>query len=322
MIPQPVTQPGIMAYDRWLAEVDDLITSEIADCYPHEWDENFISLNWLRAVTKRFRQVTVADLDLPFTVTWTAYKANGKVETRYGDIGVVVDFNLSLNGDAATATGVAFLEAKRVGAKGDYPHLEWDQLRREAANIGGHRVLLYDHEDIDGASRNLDTHGFCRHFENAPYGTAHASVAITQHILALQERSRNIGSLGVPLGYQLCARYLRGLDLDYTLDRAAILNNIPGDPRYLIVASVEESSTADITGGTPLPNGYVPISETPLAAQGRDQDSLYAEGVPSPAEGGIVDLYQQFYPAPQCGPCSGTSTAKGQDEEEGLLATA
>lgn len=296
MIPQTIAQTESLAFGHWIAEVDDLINREILECFPRSWSEDFISYKWLLALTRRFRHVTIADLDLPFTVSWDAYKADGAIETRYGDIGVIVNFSFSVRSKIATATGVGFLEAKRIDAKGgNYPHMEWEQLRREASNIAGHRVLLYDFEDVNEASLNLQALGFCQHLDAAPFGSVHATVAITQHVLAVKDRSRSIGALGIPLGYQLCARYLRGLDLDYTLDPATIFENIPGGTGYLIVANVEESGTTK-KRGQPVPSGYSPIHEKQVQTWAMDGQTtpLQVEQAAASDELDLSDLIEQF----------------------------
>jgi hypothetical protein len=266
MSPQTVSQTESLPFDDWLAAVDSVINEEILDCHPRAWVEDVITYNWLRAVTRRFRKVTIEDVALPFTISWDAYKADGPVETKYGDIGIIVTSHLSVNGKAALSTGVGFLEAKRIDEKRRYSNMVWDQLRHEAANISGHRVLLYDYVSVDDASLNLQGLGFCGHLKSSPYRDVHASVVITQQVLAVQDRSRSVAGLGVPLGYQLCARYLRGLDLDYTLDRAEIFDSIPGRARFLIVANIQAAGTTTVTGGTPLPQGYSPITGDPVDA--------------------------------------------------------
>jgi hypothetical protein len=266
MSPQTIAQTESLAFADWLAAVDSVINDEILDCHPRAWVEDVITYNWLRAVTRRFRQVTIEDVALPFTVSWDAYKADGPVETKYGDIGVIVTSHFLVNGKAAMATGIGFLEAKRIDEKRRYSNMVWEQLKHEAANIASHRVLLYDPVSVDDASLNLQGLGFCDHLKSAPYRDVHASVVVTQHLLAVRDRSRSVAGLGVPLGYQLCARYLRGLDLDYTLDRAEVFDSIPGHARFLIVANVQATGTTIVTGGTPLPQGYSPVTGDPVDA--------------------------------------------------------
>jgi hypothetical protein len=310
-MPQLATQTEVVAFDQWLAEIDFAITKEIAGCFPRDWDEDFITRSWLRTITQRFQEVSIADVDLPFTVSWDAYKATGAVETRYGDVGVIVNFHFRVADKSATATGVGFLEAKRLDAKSEtYAYIKWDQLRHESANIAAHRVLLYDFENMEDAGLNLQSYGFCRHLETAPYGSVYAAVAVTQHVLAAQTKARAISSLGVPLGYQLCARYLRGLDLDYKLDPAHVLENIPGATRYLLVANVSSSDTLGKPSGTPIPLGYGPLEGGNLDVSAEDEPvvTAVAEATISP-EGELADLI-----------VPGRPVTRGDDEELELVA--
>lgn len=278
MIPQTAVQTESVTFDHWLADIDDVINRKIRHCHPREWKEDLITFNWLSALVETHKQVTIADLDTPFTVRWDAYKADGRVETKFGDVGVIVHFHLRAGGETASVTGIGFLEAKRVDAKTGYPNIEWSQLKRESENIANHRVLLYDFESAEGSSLNLQGHGFCRHLETEPYGTVHASVVITQHLLALQSRRRDISRLGVPLGYQLCTRYLRGFDLDFKLDPAEIYDNIPGGPQFLLVANVDTTGSSSERSNAPLPSGYGPIAETHQVHRPQVHEATYQCG--------------------------------------------
>src|ERR1043165_6042353 len=196
VMPQEAIQTESISFDDWITEIDDAITAEIVECYPRSWVEDVITHKWLLAITNRFRQITIADLDAPFTVSWDAYKASGIVENKYGDVGVIVNFKFTIGGESASATGVGFMEAKRVDRETlNYSHIRWDQLERQILNIAAHRMLLYDFDNVESAELNIQGHGFCRHLPAAPYHKAHAVTLITQHVLAAKSRSRDIASL-------------------------------------------------------------------------------------------------------------------------------
>jgi hypothetical protein len=269
-----------LGFEQWLTEVDYVISSEIRDCYPRAWAEDSITHKWLLAVTKRFREVTIADLDAPFSVRWDAYKATGAVENHYGDVGVIVRFGFSVDGRSASSTGVGFMEAKRLNRKKfTYEHIRWDQLVRQAANISSHRVLLYDFENMEAAELNIQSHGFCRHIAEAPYRQTHAATLLTHHVIASRTRSRNLSAIGIPLGYQLCTRYLRGLDLDYSVSPDKFLASIPGGVSYLMVAHVRPTEDRAIASAAmaPLPIGYHELEKVPWNYASTEEDDDDAE---------------------------------------------
>lgn len=261
-MPQLAIRTKSIALEEWLATVDSLITDAIIGCYSRNWNEDYITRRWLEAITGNLGPVTIADVSSPFSVAWDAYKATGKVENKYGDVGVIVRFQIRVGLESKTLVGVGFLEAKRLDPEtGTYNHIRWDQLKRQGCNIASHRVLLYDFEEMEEAGLNLQSHGFCQHLEVEPYRRVHASVLITQHVLAVRSRSRSLRALGVPLGYQICSRYLRGLDLDYSLNPAEIIDNMPGGPDYLLVANIfTDEETLGEGGAAPLPQGYVHLA--------------------------------------------------------------
>jgi len=302
-MPQARAQTESIAFDVWIAEVDEAITSAIEECYERAWVEDVITYRWLQVVTSRFRHVTIADLEAPFTVSWDAYKATSSNEYKYGDIVIIVQFRFTIDGKMVSTTGVGAMEAKRLDRDAlTYSHLRWDQLERQAANIAVHRVLLYDFDNIEAAELNVHAQGFCRHAPAAPYQRTHAVTVVTQHVLAAKTKSREVASLGVPLGYQLCTRYLRGFDLEYGLDPAEFLESIPGGPSFLIVASVTDTASPLVVSGepAPLPVGYQPISEASVDLAFEVEDPFGAE-----------DLLRQFSGNP--------ISRKGFDPEEDAI---
>jgi hypothetical protein len=255
----PVPAIQQLSFAHWLAAIDITIDNEIAACHPRSWQEDVISYAWLRRITSRFKHIQVNDVETPFTVAWDVYKSDGKIEEGHGDIGVVVVMHFLLNGRVSKATGVGFLEAKRIDeAKSGYTRLSWEQLETQTRNIAAHRVLLYDFQPVSQAGRRLDAHGYCRHLDKRLYGRVHASVIPTPHVLAIRDRSRDLASFGVPLGYQICTRYLRGLDLDYGIEPERFFADIPGGPEFMLVASVASAQLGTPAAATAAPAGYSP----------------------------------------------------------------
>src|SRR5690606_3456959 len=116
-------------------------------------------------------------------------------------------------------------------------------LTYHASNTANHRLLLYDDEPLDW---NTNTHWSDE--LNWPYGLGfwpwrfgrvHAFCLPSVHALALGSTGRDLNDISQPLSWQLCCRYLRGLDLDYSKPLVeAVKQAIPAGLNYLIVANV------------------------------------------------------------------------------------
>ena len=224
------------AFHEWLNDVESTISVAIAKCNPRYWHENHISFTWLRALIDSQSDVTtIHTFDVsPFSIAWDAYKAGGRLETEHGDIVFLVRCSFRNGRDVE---GVGFLEAKRINTSGSYDALDWSQLDYQNSHVGNHRLLLYDSAAIHPAGRNLIDQGFCMACTREPYGAIRAAVVLTQHALALRQKTRSLHRLSIPLSYQICCRYLRGLDLDWNanLVRAVKAGAVPGI-QFLFVA--------------------------------------------------------------------------------------
>jgi len=232
---------------EWLAHTEKCISTAVCRCSPRAWNEDHISYAWISALTAGLQEVTVqTDHPSPFSVAWDAYKADGALEEEQGDIAFLVRCSFSA-GNAVT--GVAFLEAKRAyPSGGDYQAMQRPQLEYQSSRIANHKLLLYDDTPIAGAADNLLLQGYCQACFPEPYRAVHAAVVPTPHALALHKRNRDLHALSTPLSYQICCRYLRGLDLDWEPSLVeAVRAGAVGGIRYLFVAHA-------VIGGEAIPS--------------------------------------------------------------------
>ena len=227
------------------SNTEQCISSAIARCSPRAWNEDHISYSWITALTAGPQQVSVqTDHPSPFAIAWDAYKADGPLEEEQGDIAFLVRCSFV---DGNAITGVAFLEAKRVYPPGgDYQAIKRPQLQYQSSRIANHKLLLYDNRPISGAAENLALQGYCQACYPEPFQSVHAAVIPTQHALALHKRNRDLHALSTPLSYQICCRYLRGLDLDWEASLVeAVRAGAVGGIRYLFVvhAAIGDETT-------------------------------------------------------------------------------
>ncbi|HEY9628318.1 MAG TPA: hypothetical protein V6C84_13540 [Coleofasciculaceae cyanobacterium] len=231
-------------YD-WLKEVEDVVSSSVRSCNPRAWNEDHISYTWLRNVTQNFRDVTITDIPSRFSMAWDAYKADGALEEEHGDIAILVRLTFPTQ---KSLTGVAFLEAKRSYSSSGYKKLNWNQLKYQSSKVSNHQVLLYDDQQTDACVMNLLKQGYCHLCFSMPYQFTQAIVVPTPHVLALRSRTKAINSLGLPLAYKLCCRYLQGLDLDFSSQLvSAVQAGVVDGVKYLLVAHVFQEDDREPT---------------------------------------------------------------------------
>ena len=232
-------------YD-WLNEVEHVVSSSIRSCSPRAWNEDHISYTWLRDVTQNFRDVTITDIRSRFSMAWDAYKADGDLEEDHGDVAILVRLTFPKK---KSLTGVAFLEAKRSYAISTYyEKLKWSQLEQQSSKVSNHQVLLYDDQPTSACIMNLLKQGYCHPCFSMPYQSTQAIVVPTPHVLALRSRTKGINSLGLPLAYKLCCRYLQGLDLDFSSQLvSAVQAGVADGVKYLLVAHVVQADAGETT---------------------------------------------------------------------------
>jgi len=219
-------------YFEWLIKVEELITAAIDGCHPRDWKEDLISSAWLKSLRDTLPTVSIQGFGSPFAVAWDAYKANGILEQQHGDIAVLVELRFA---NKKFLRGVAFLEAKRSYKKG-YRALKWRQLEKLSTGISNHRLLLYDYQPI---SFNEWMVAFHTPWHPWLLRNTRAIAAPTIHALSFRSKTRKLHTLGVPLGIQMCTRYLCGLDLDYSSTLVHdVERGVLGGIRFLLVVSV------------------------------------------------------------------------------------
>ncbi|MDS3859205.1 hypothetical protein RIF25_00150 [Thermosynechococcaceae cyanobacterium BACA0444] len=226
-------------------EVENVISSSVHSCNPRAWNEDHISYTWLQGITQNFRDVTITDIPSCFSMAWDAYKADGVLEEDHGDIAILIRLTFPKQ---KSLTGVAFLEAKRRYTSGGYTKLNWKQLEYQSSKVSNHQILLYDNQPTDACVINLLKQGFCHLCFSIPYQSTQAIVVPTPHVLALRSRAKKINSLGLPLAYKICCRYLQGLDLDFSSQLVSdVQSGVLDGVKYLLVAHVAQGDTDEPT---------------------------------------------------------------------------
>jgi hypothetical protein len=245
-----------MHYGEFLIQLERALRETVISCFPRTWDENHISYRIMEELPRRFSTTEIQGLARPFATKWDAFKLRGPLEQAHGDIAVLVQFR---SWEGETLEGVGFLEAKRrdVGAE-TYPAIDFSQLQRIRAKSPHTQVLLYDYNQISEFGDNLRLTPFAvPYWPNelgAPF-THTASVQIST-VIQLRKRSPSLYKYAFPLSLQLCARFLRGFDLDY---RASVVRRVKGfasaptdTPYFLLVVGVSTGFDKAPGNGPPV----------------------------------------------------------------------
>lgn len=206
-----------IGYDELQARIDDTAERVIQSAFPRHWNENHITetiLTDLLAGDSTYLEIQ--GLKRPMVIAWDAYKQWGAAETDRGDIAVLVRSSLWMG---KLTEGVGYLEAKRrYFQDGRYTALKSTQLRRIQKHAPLSQVLLYDYSPTTEFGDNLAIHGRLElpYYYRYHRPAAHAVSIPIGSVLASDSKDAALAGLGVPLSTQLCARFFRGFDLDYT----------------------------------------------------------------------------------------------------------
>ncbi len=239
-----------------LKDAEELISKAIMSCDPRDWDEDFITRNWLREFRDNFRSIPFPSKK-KIRAEWDAYKMTGGLETDNGDIAFIVKIFFKNN---HSLTGVGFLEAKRIYDTGKYDALKWEQLVHMSENFSAHQLLLYNKEKQETLHSNKLTSiavlNFCKNcsmpvdpedcFAYQEQKT-NATVVPSAHALHYEIKSKELAHIGYPLSEQILHRYFYGLDLNFNKDLVAnVISGVKGGVDYLVMAKVLIDEGSDI----------------------------------------------------------------------------
>ncbi len=264
--------PMRMHYAEFTEHIEHSIREAVRGCCPTSWDEDHITFS-ITDCLGGLGHVEVTGLERPFKIIWDARKLRGPTETALGDLGVLVRL---ISWDGEEIEGIGLLEAKkRSPESSSFAAVRKRQLTRILKHAPRSRLLLYDRTAITESADNLTMasaghrlHHWCtshlsREWERiGPYSQA---VALPTNLaLSVGTFKTSLYKYSLPLSVQLCARYFRGLDLEFdskVLGRVKSYIERAGGPRYLLLVGVSTGPSSP-----KLPEGidtdaYGPLGE-------------------------------------------------------------
>lgn len=220
--------------------VENNIRSSVINSFPIDWDEDFITRTILKNLRGAFGNIAIDGPDTVLTIRWIPYKLSGKPEIQYGDVAIIVKIKYQ---DGDILEGVSFLEAKkRYINKTKFDAIDFRQLKKVRRVAPHSMVLLYDYQDITQfASPQLYYGGWADPWIRLTPSTR-SVVVPTDLILNVKRKDTGIYKLSLPFSHQLCLRYLRGFDLEFTKEAIETANGFAKErsivPLYLLTISI------------------------------------------------------------------------------------
>jgi len=259
-----------MNYLDFVATVESHLKDIIRRCYPASWDENHITFTITDDFSTSFRNVTVDGFERPFKLVWDARKLRRPAEETLGDLAILVHLK---SWEGESIEGVGTLEAKlRAPQKSSFDAVRKGQLKRIATRSPQSHLLLYDYSQITGFADNLEAPFIWEPFAwepsysrprypNTPY--SHCATLPISMALSVGSYNTSLYKFCIPFSVQLCARYLRGYDLEMDIEALRdVKSNIQrhGGFRYLWLIGVSTGDTEPT-----LPSGINDDLYGPLA---------------------------------------------------------
>lgn len=259
-----------------VARIEALLIQTIGSCYPHEWDEDFITLGILRTLRNDLKEITIRLGDGRAKVMWRPFKLAGKAERCFGDIALLVQIH---DKDGQRLEGAAFLEAKRrypeSAAYDSIRHYQLDMICEHAPHA---MALLYDFNQITEFVRyqTLPDHrlvlknpiivertqdsikvahprqgGFEIEEFTSP-ATVSSTLALTVPLTIVAAVGRKdvvLYRYGMPFSAQLVLRYLNGFDLEFSREALRTAKGwfhaLP-PPKFLLIVQIHRGGESDL----------------------------------------------------------------------------
>jgi hypothetical protein len=243
-----------LTFPEFFKKIEHAISEVIMDIIQdnlNNWDEDYITLDILKAIRRNFREVTIQYSKkklIKIKTNFFKFNRKLKAEEKYGDIAIIVNLDYD---DGESIKGVGLIEAKRINA-GTFSAIKVNQLDRIYKNAPHAYLMLYDHERIDkdeNFKNYLGTKSSC--FDSPLY----ASLVPINLARKFHKFNRKLYRFSTAFSYQFAYRYIHGLDLEFSDD---IIQAAKGyqlneryPPQHIIQISVKHTQFEDAPYSAP-----------------------------------------------------------------------
>uniref|UniRef100_UPI001BB3A49A hypothetical protein n=1 Tax=Bacillus hominis TaxID=2817478 RepID=UPI001BB3A49A len=190
-----------MYYSNFVYEFEKIIYKVIQEAFPRYWREDSITDSLLKELEKRFYSFELKEGGNILKIEWETYKATGNLETKLGDILVIVRYQDEENSN--NLIGVSSLEAKKRYDRADtFDAIKFEQLKKITDTLPLSKLLLYDYEAIN--------------IFQPPFSGKTNMVTLPSNICtALKKKNLSLYNFCLPISLQFATRYFNALDLDF-----------------------------------------------------------------------------------------------------------
>lgn len=228
-------------------ELESLLYSCITEKFQNNWNSERITRSLFSSLKQLFHGKTVHTPGDTIKTAWHLLELKDNSESVFGDFALVVQISYH---DGQNARGVVFYDtAEKDAGKNIFPNLHKNNYRRLLSVSPHSQLLLYDYDAITGMafpSTAESVIGNQPHSWNNWITYTHAVSIPANLALTLDIKTTGLYKVALPLSYQICYRYLYGLDLDYNtaaLETATGIKSVKGNPRYLVFLAVSHGGS-------------------------------------------------------------------------------
>lgn len=224
------------------AQLEALVNGNVRDNYPASWDRDHITRGLFSDLKQLLNGRAIHSPGDTMHTHWHLHRLKEDSDVHFGHCALMIEVTYH---DGQTVTGVAFLEtAEKDGGKNTFSHVAKNNYRKMLTIAPHAQLLLYDYDTITGMafpSTAESVIGSHPHTWNTWIPYTHAVMVPAGLALSLDTKTTALYKASLPFSYQLCYRYLHGLDLDFSkpaLETAGGIRAERGNPKYLILISV------------------------------------------------------------------------------------
>jgi hypothetical protein len=235
-------------------ELEALLYSNIKENYPGNWNRDSITRSIFSDMKKLLHGKKIHTPGNTINTLWQLHQLKKDDDSRSGDIALIMQITYH---DGQTSEGVAFFDsAEKDPGKNSFSILNKNRLKRLASFAHHSQLLLLDYDPISGMafpSTAETVIGNHPHSWNSWIPFTHAVTVPANLAFILGIKTTGLYKVSVPVSYQICYRYLYGLDLDFNkqaLEAAAGINTARGNPKFLILVSVAHGGSEPLNAYT------------------------------------------------------------------------
>jgi hypothetical protein len=223
-------------------KIEELLFQAATANYPDYWEDDIITLTVIKGLEDTFKGQDILVPGNIIRTKWSSFMLRSDFDHRMADMGLLISIRYH---DGNTITGVAAIKAAAKDRdKNSFSSIKRDQVKKLNTAFHHSQVLLYDYDHIAGmafpAVAEAVLGSYPMGWSNwVPY--THGAVVPTEMVSSLGVKTTGLYKTAVPLSYQMCFRYLYGLDLDQhplPLEIARGLKPEKGAFKYLMCVSI------------------------------------------------------------------------------------